>query len=62
MLQFFKDIAREWKQWRCHHFWRPAVLSVNRTPYRPARTCDDCGKMELLTVGRFYAEFGRMPW
>lgn len=51
-----------WKEMTCKHFWRPCAFSVNRTPYLPAKVCDDCGKVIVLSVARFYAEFGRMPW
>jgi len=49
----------------CKHFWRPAICEVSvQDGYRVehlARACKDCGKTEVLTPERFYAEFGIIP-
>jgi len=53
-----------WKQWRCEHYWRPALLSRLPGRYREfygVKVCDYCEKRVQLSDAEFYAQFGRMP-
>jgi hypothetical protein len=66
------NLAKLWKQWRCEHFWRPAIshrLQPNERPQSfalyfkpPIKVCDYCGKEVELTPEEFYAQFGRIPF
>lgn len=49
-----------------YHFWRPAIKetwNLDRTcrEDHPAKVCEDCGRIEILTDAEFYSQFGKMP-
>jgi hypothetical protein len=63
-----ETILRWWKEYRCDHYWRPALQT--RMPHQIVpggmseygmRVCDYCRKTNVLTDEEFYAQFGRMP-
>lgn len=57
---------KRFKQLTCKHCWRPAFFNTATVKYlmmpaQPARFCEVCRKVEVLSVEQFYAYFGRMP-
>jgi hypothetical protein len=60
-------IFKWWKQLRCDHFWRPARAEYTKRPgyveySQLVKFCDYCEKEVPISIGEFYAQFGRMPF
>lgn len=53
-MKWLRDLVHALLDAKCPHKWRPAKVMG-----KPARYCNICEEVEMLTPENFYAYFGR---